>query len=148
MPAATIQTDFYGKTWIYQVGAFLSALLVVLCILIAILFVGGVLEPKGEIPPTVAASRLLLITLPMSLVTLLCWSNARARRQPLLRLCQEGLELNIVGRGSLDHVHGLPTSIKLAWLFYQCKDSESRLCGSPGSPIGVSWWLACPRGER
>ena len=117
MPAATaIQTEFFGKTWIYQVGALLSALLVILCILIAILFAAGVLEPKGAIRPTVAASRLLLISIPIAFITVLCWSNLLARRRALLRICQEGLEVNIVGRGSLDHVHGLPTSIKLAWL--------------------------------
>jgi hypothetical protein len=122
-----MQTEFFGKTWIYQVGAFLSALLVGLCILMAILFVAGVVQPKGVVPPNVAASRLLLISIPIAFVTLLCWSNLRARRRPLLRICREGLEVNIVGRGNLERVHTLPTSFKLAWLVMSMQGFRSQI---------------------
>ena len=114
--ATTTKTEFYGKTWLYRIGAFLSALLACICVLIAILFVSGISAPANGIPGGVAAFRLLLVAMFIFFFAILFWFHVLARRRPLLRICQEGLEVNIVGRGSLDHVPGIPTSIKLAWL--------------------------------
>ncbi len=117
IPAATtFKTEFYGKTWLYRTGAFLSALLACICVFIAVLFLCGIWTPANRIPGTVAAFRLLLVAMPISFFAILFWFHVLARRRPLLRICDEGLEVNIIGRGSLDHVPGIPTSIKLAWL--------------------------------
>jgi len=114
--ATTIKTEFYGKSWLYRTGAFLSALLAFICVLIAVLFLCGISKPANGIPGGVAAIRLLLVAMPINFFAILFWFHVLARRRPLLRICHEGLEVNIVGRGSLDHVPGIPTSIKLVWL--------------------------------
>jgi hypothetical protein len=114
--AKTTKTEFYGKTWLYRIGAFLSALLAFICVLIAILFLSGISQPANGIPGGVAGIRSLFVAAPIFLFGFLLWFHVLARRRPLLRICHEGLEVNVVGRGSLDHVPGIPTSIKLAWL--------------------------------
>lgn len=117
IPTATpIKTEFYGKTWLFRTGSFLCALLAFLCVLMAILFLCGISKPANGIPKGVAAIQLLLVALPISFFSTMFWFNLLARRRPLLRICHEGLEVNIIGRGSLDHVGGIPTSIKLVWL--------------------------------
>ena len=114
--ATTTRTEFYGDSWLYRTGAFLSALLAFICVLIAILFLCGISKPANGIPGGVAAVRLLLVAVPICFFAILFWFHVLARRRPLLRICQERLEVNIVGRGSLDLVPGIPTSIKLVWL--------------------------------
>jgi hypothetical protein len=117
LPTATpIKTEFYGKTWLFRTGALLCVLLAFLCVLMAVLFLCGISKPANGIPKGVAAIRLLLLAMPISFFATLFWFNVFARRRPLLRICHEGLEVNIVGRGSLDHVAGIPTSIRLVWL--------------------------------
>lgn len=129
--ATTAKTEFYGKTWLYRTGAFLSALLAFICVLIAILFLCGVSKPANGIPGSVAAVRLLLVAVLICFFAILFWFHVLVRHRPLLRICQEGLEVNIVGRGSLDHVPGIPTSIKLVWLVLSMQGFRKQISWVP-----------------
>ncbi len=56
-----------------------------------------------------------IMAVPMFLVALLGWFNVYARLKPLLRICEEGLEINIIGASSLDGVPLIPNLIRVAW---------------------------------
>lgn len=47
---------------------------------------------------------------------MLAWFNVHACRKPLLRICEEGIEVNIIGASSLDGVLLIPSLIRVAWL--------------------------------
>lgn len=90
--------------------------LAVICLLIALFFLMGIAKPANGIPANVAAIRLLLMAAAITCLAFICWFQLLARRRPLLRICREGLEVNIIGRGSLDHLPLMPIWVKLVWL--------------------------------
>ncbi|HIM28535.1 MAG TPA: hypothetical protein EYG57_03135 [Planctomycetes bacterium] len=124
--ATTIQTEFFGKTWIYRVGAFMCFLLSFICVVVALLFLFGISTPANNKPPADAAVVLSLIAVAVGLFGYFCRFNVLIRRKPLLRICNEGIEVNVIGRGSLDELP-IPMWIKIVWLMLSMQGFKKQI---------------------
>lgn len=86
------------------------------CAVLGPLFLFGIMKRADGKPGTEAGIAISVIAVPMILVALLGWFNVYARFKPLLRICNEGLEINIIGASSLDGVPLIPNLFRVAWL--------------------------------
>ncbi len=110
------ETTFYAKSWYIYVAAIVFTILTVFCAVFGPLFLFGIVKPADGKPGTDAGIAMSIMAVPMCLVALLGWFNVYARRMPLLRICEEGLEINVIGALSLDGVPLIPVLIRVAWL--------------------------------
>jgi hypothetical protein len=72
-----------------------------------------------------------IMAVPICLIALLGWFNVYARRRPLLRICKEGLELNVIGASSLDGVPLIPVLIRAAWLIVSLQGFRKQIAWVP-----------------
>ncbi len=49
--------------------------------------------------------------------TAMAWSQIRAKKAPLVRICREGIEVRLIGRTTLDGVPGVPGLVRVVWAF-------------------------------
>jgi hypothetical protein len=120
------QTVFYAKCWFHYVGASVFTMLFLFCAIFGPLFLFEVIRRADGKPGTDAGVALCIIAVPMCLVAALGWFNVLARRKPLLRICGEGIEINIIGSCSLDGVPLVPTWIRVAWLVLSMQGFKTR----------------------
>ncbi len=113
---ASSESVFYAKTWYLYVGAFVFTFLAVFSAIMGPLFLFDVLKRADGKPGTEGGVALSIMSVPMILVAILGWFNVCARRKPLLRIWNEGIEINVIGASSLDGVPLVPTMIRVAWL--------------------------------
>jgi len=111
-----LATVFYAKTWYFYVGATVITLLALFSSIMGPLFLFEIMKRADGQPGTDAGVALSIMALPLWLVALLGWFNVSARQGPLLRLCREGLEVNVIGASSLDGVPLVPAVMRVAWL--------------------------------
>jgi hypothetical protein len=91
------------------------------------LFLFDILKTADGKPGTEGGVALSIIAVPMGLVALLAWFNVYARRKPLLRICKEGLEINVIGASSLDAVPLIPGLIRVAWLVLSLQGFKKKI---------------------
>ncbi|NNE00228.1 MAG: hypothetical protein HKN47_23150 [Pirellulaceae bacterium] len=112
----TARTDFYAKTWYLNVAAVVFTCLGGFSALFRPLFLFEIMKRADGQSGTEAGTALSIMAIPLVLVAILAWFNVYARRKPLLRICKEGIEVNIIGASSLDGVPLIPTMVRVAWL--------------------------------
>jgi hypothetical protein len=110
------KTAFYAKSWYLYVGAIVFTILALFCAILGPLFLFDFMKRANGKPGTEAGVAMSIMAVPMSLVALLGWFNVYARRKPLLRICEEGLEINVIGASSLDGTPLIPNLVRVAWL--------------------------------
>lgn len=86
-------------------------------------------------PGTDAGIAMSVTSVPMSLVAALLWFNVLARRKPLLRICREGIEVNVIGSSSWDGVPFVPAVIRIAWLIVSLQGFKRRIAWIPWSTL-------------
>lgn len=111
-----MQTVFCAKSWFHYVAASIFTMLALFCAIFGPLFLFDIIKRADGKPGTEAGVALSIMAVPLCLVALLGWFNVLARRRPLLRICREGIEINVIGSSSLDGVPLIPTWIRVAWL--------------------------------
>jgi hypothetical protein len=76
---------------------------------------------------------IMLSIMGMLFLSIFCLAlfNILARRQPLIRLYREGLELNILGSSTLDKVIFLPGIIRVAWLLISLQGFKRKIYRIP-----------------
>lgn len=109
-------TVFYAKTWYHVASALVFTVIGTVSVILGPLFLLDVLKRADGKPGTEAGIALSIIGSFMILVALLGWFNVYARRTPLLRICREGMLINIIGASSLDNVPLVPSILRVAWL--------------------------------
>src|SRR5437764_9489713 len=108
MPDAKTRTDFFAKMWFRYVAGIFVTWLTLLCIFLGPLFLFGVLKDANGNHAIDAGIAMSIIAIPLFLTSALLWFNILARRKPLLRICSEGVEVNVIGSSSLDGVPLIP----------------------------------------
>ena len=86
------------------------------CAIFGPLFLFDIMKSADGKPGTVAGVAMSIMAVPTFLVALLGWFNVYARRKPLLRLCAEGMEINVIGASGLDGTPLIPNMVRVAWL--------------------------------
>lgn len=116
MSHLAMPTRFMAKTWIFLAQAILFGGLGLFCLIFGPLFLFGLMSKANGEPAGDAGITLGAMSLPMLLIFALAVYNIRARRQPLLRLCREGIEFVQIGSSSLDGIPFIPGLVRVAWL--------------------------------
>lgn len=109
-------TQFRGKTWIFIVQALVFGGLGGFSLLLGPLFLFGVMKDAAGKPAVDAGIALSIMSVPLLLIFTLAVFNLVARRRPILRICREGIEINVIGSSALDDVPLIPGVIRVAWL--------------------------------
>jgi hypothetical protein len=122
-----LPTIFFAKTWYLYVGAIVFTALAAFSAIMGPLFLLEIIKPAHGRPGTEAGIALSVMAAPMCLIALLGWFNIRARRRPLLRICDEGLEINVIGASSLDGVPLLPIMVRIAWLIVSLQGFKKQI---------------------
>jgi len=107
---------FYAKSWYFYAAAIGCTLLGLFCAILGPLFLFDIVKRADGKPGTEAGVAMSIMAVAMCLFALLGWFNVYARKKPLLRICEEGLEINVIGASSLDGVLLIPNLIRIAWL--------------------------------
>ena len=118
---------FFAKTWYLYFGAILFTALSAFSAIMGPLFLLEIITPAHGRPGTEAGIALSVMAAPMWLIALLGWFNIRAHRRPLLRICEEGLEINVIGASSLDGVPLLPIVVRVAWLILSLQGFKKQI---------------------
>ena len=116
MSKSSSKSVFYAKSWYLYVGAIVFTMLALFCATLGPLFLFDIMKRADGKPGTEAGIAMSIMAVPMCLIALLGWFNVYARRKPLLRICAEGLEINVIGASSLDGVPLIPNLVRVAWL--------------------------------
>ncbi|MBX3426896.1 MAG: hypothetical protein KF688_14550 [Pirellulales bacterium] len=118
---------FYAKSWYHYVTAIGFTMLALLCAILGPLFFFEIVKKADGKPGIEAGMTFSIIAIPMTLIALLGWFNVFARLKPLLRICSEGLEVNVIGESSLDGVPQVPGLIRDAWLIVSLQGFKKQI---------------------
>jgi hypothetical protein len=130
------QAVFYAKTWYHSARALVFTVLGLVSVILGPLFLFEILKRADGKPGTEAGIALLIIGSFMILLSLLGWFNVYARRKPLLRICREGLVVNIIGASSLDNVPLVPGILRVAWLILSLQGFKRQVGMIPWDSFG------------
>ena len=134
-------TQFTGKTWIFVVQALVFGGFAGFSLLLGPLFLLGILERADGKPGTEAGVALTIMGVPFLLIAALAIFNIIARRRPILRICREGLAVNMIGSSSLDGTPLLPSLVRVAWLIVSLQGFRQQILLAPWESLrgaGVS----------
>jgi hypothetical protein len=116
MSDKSIESRFFGKTWIHRAGALIFGCLSTICLIVGPLFWLGVAAradgkpPQGEGPILTAFG---VVFFPLFAVSLF---NMAARQAPIMQFFREGIEVRVVGRLTIDRFAWMPWIVRVAWL--------------------------------
>lgn len=129
-------TIFYAKAWYLYVTAVVLTMLALFCTILGPLFLFDILKRADGKPGTEAGVAMSIMAIPMVLLALLGWFNVYARFKPLLRICSEGLEINVIGASSLDGVPLIPNLVRVAWLIFSLQGFKKQIGWIPWETFG------------
>lgn len=115
-------TQFRPKSWIYLVSALIFGGLAAFSMAMGPLFLTGAMKRADGKPATDAGIALCVFGLAFGAIAALALFQVLAHRQPLLRLCREGIIVNRVAASSLDDLPLIPgfgkmvALLRIAWL--------------------------------
>ena len=118
---------FYAKSWYLYVGAIVFTMLALFCAIFGPLFLFDIMKRADGKPGTDAGVAMSIMAVPMFLIALLGWFNVYARRKPLLRICEEGMEINVIGASSLDGTPLIPNLVRVAWLILSLQGFKKQI---------------------
>ena len=121
------KSAFYAKSWYLYVGAIVFTVLGLFCAILGPLFLFDIMKRADGKPGTEAGVAMSIMAVPMLLVALLGWFNVYARRKPLVRLCAEGMEINVIGASSLDGTPLIPNLVRVAWLILSLQGFKKQI---------------------
>ncbi len=127
----TPATEFTGKTWIFVVQACVFGGLASFSLILRPLFLFEVMKDARGQPAPDAGVALTITSVPLALVFALAVFNIVARRRPLLRVCREGLAINMIGSSSLDGIPLVPTLVRVAWLIVSFQGFREQVLFAP-----------------
>ena len=106
---------FYGKTWIYWVQAVILGPFGLFAVTFGERFwTGAMTDANGE-PRPAAGPSLVIIGSVLLVVCLMAIIHVARRVRPIVRIFRDGIECQIIGETSLDHVPAVPKFVRLAW---------------------------------
>lgn len=124
---SSYKSVFYAKSWYHYVAAIVFTMLALFAAVLGPLFLFDIVKRADGKPGTEAGIALSIMAVPMCLIALLGWFNVYARRKPLLRICEEGLEVNVIGASSLDDVPLIPGLVRVVWLILSLQGFKKQI---------------------
>ena len=118
---------FYARSWYIYVTSIVFTTLALFCVIFGPLFLFDIVKRADGKPGTDGGVALSIMAIPMVLVALLGWFNVYARFKPLLRICNEGLEINVIGASSLDGALLIPPLVRVAWLILSLQGFKKQI---------------------
>jgi hypothetical protein len=106
---------FYGKTWYYYVTALLMTMLAAFASIMGPLFLFGIMKRADGKPGTDAGTALSIMAIAMLAAAILAWLNVLAHRKPMLKLCNEGMKVNLIGALRINGATLLPSIMRVAF---------------------------------
>ena len=131
MSFQTPPTRFTGKTWIFVAQSVIFGALAGISLLLGPLFLFGIMKDASGKSAVDADIALTIMSVPFLLVTALAVFNILARRRPIVSICREGVQVNLIGSSSLDGVPLLPSLIRVAWLILSFQGFKQQLLIAP-----------------
>jgi hypothetical protein len=126
-PVSVGKSIFYAKSWHLYVTAIVFTTLALFCAILGPLFLFDIMKRADGKPGTEAGVAMSIMAIPMVMIALLGWFNVYARSKPLLRICNEGLEINVIGASSLDGVPLIPNLVRVAWLILSLQGFKKQI---------------------
>src|SRR5690242_19356932 len=111
------KTEFVAKTWIFKAQALIFGGLGAFSLILGPLFLFQIMLNAHGKPATDAGIALTISSIPFLCLFALAIFNILARRQPPIRLFQEGLVIRRIGSSSLNRIPFVPAVLRIAWLF-------------------------------
>jgi hypothetical protein len=102
-------------------------MLALFCAILGPLFLFDIMKRADGKPGTEAGVAMSIMAVPMFLVALPGWFNVYARRKPLLRVCTEGMQINVIGASSLDGTPLIPNLVRVAWLILSLQEFKKQI---------------------
>lgn len=124
-------TQFTGKTWIFIAQALVVGGLGIFSLILGPLFLFGVMKDARGQPAPDAGVALTIMSVPFLLSFALAVFNVVTRRRPIIRVCREGLVINMIGSSSLDGIPLIPTMIRAAWLIVSLQGFKQQILVAP-----------------
>jgi hypothetical protein len=129
-------TQFTGKTWVFVVQALVVGGLATFSLTLGPLFLFQILKDANGQPATDAGVALTIMSVPLLLLVALAVFNIAARRRPLLRVCREGLAINMIGSSSVGGIPLVPGVIRVAWLILSFQGFKQQVLFVPWQSLG------------
>lgn len=121
-PTSALPREFFGKMWINAVTAGILGSLSLFALIMGPLFLTDAIESANGRPGAEAGIPLTLMGLFMALPAVAGVVQLIHKRRPVLRICREGIECRLIGRGILSGIGGLPVRLR-AILALVCGDA-------------------------
>ncbi|MAI32819.1 MAG: hypothetical protein CMM07_14250 [Rhodopirellula sp.] len=126
---------YYAKSWYLYVGAIVFTMLALCCAIFGPLLLFDIMKRADGKSGTEAGVAMSIMAVPMSLIALLGWFHVYARRKPLLRICEEGIEINVIGASSLDGTPLIPNLVRVAWLIMSLQGFKKQIGWIPWATL-------------
>ncbi len=111
----TLLAEFKTKMWHRYPVAYVFSLLAIVNILLGPLYLTGILKPADGRPGQQAGIFLTCLAVPFTATAVLMWSQLLAFRRPLIRIYDDGIEVNFVGPTQLDNTPLIHPLMRIAW---------------------------------
>jgi len=142
-----LPTESKGKTWIFFVQAIVFGVLATFALILGPLSLFEIIKDVRGQPATDAGVALTIMRVPFLLVFALAVFNIAARRRPLLRICREGLEINMIGSSSLDGTPLIPVIVRVAWLILSFQSFKAHTLRAPWQSLHHAEVLGPPMAQ-
>jgi hypothetical protein len=131
----TRHRQFYGKTWYYAAQAIVfGAFGLIMLIMGTLGLLGFMKAPDGRTDMSSGAV-MLLVSVALFAIAALAIYNIAARQQPILRLCQEGLEITIIGASSLARFPIQSPWLQMTWLIISLQGFRTQYIWAPWDSV-------------
>lgn len=133
--AGVLPDRFRGKTRIYWAQLLVLGSLGSFSLLLGLLFWTGTMKDANGKPRPQAGPPMTIIGSGMVVVASMAAANIFARRRPLIRCFQEGIEFAVVGASSLDNVRSIPRLLRLAWKIFSLQGFRTLVLRIPWEDV-------------
>lgn len=130
--------QFTGKTWIFVVQAVVFGVLGIFSLILGPLFLFEIMKDARGQPAVDAGVALTVTSVPLLCVFALAVFNTVARRRPVLRVCREGLAVNMIGSSSLDAIPLIPWVIRVTWLIVSLQGFKQQTLLAPWQTVHMA----------
>ena len=110
------KTNFYPKRWYVVLFAMVFTMFAIFCAIFGPMILLDMIKKADGSSGREGGIALSIFAVPFSLFALFGWFRVYMSSKPLLRICNEGLEINVIGASSLDGIPFIPSWIRVALL--------------------------------
>jgi hypothetical protein len=111
-----LQTEFYGKRWLFALGGSIVTLVfTIMAMMGPLMLLGQVKNDFGKPFPPIAGVIVSAIAALLGILTWILWKKFLARGRPLIRICRDGVEVRVIAASALNDDWTMPSRPVLLW---------------------------------